>query len=468
MASSENQGLQIALIILFGLMIVLSVTTFIFFKDYQEAETRATTDKAAADKATGDMNVEKGNVEMLKEIIGFKKDATMESVTASSTADFAKYAGALPADKKFYRDALDAVYASLQKVQADHKATSEQIATLQAVNAAFEKSATEKVTAAEEARNKAVADLDAERTKFMEAQKKSETEKKDLVDQLAKAQQEKAAEIEKVKKELEVVQKKVGTELELNKGLAEKNKRLQGETFAIDDGEVRSINVRNKAVWINVGRADDLRPQVTFNVHAAGLKPSDNLKKAKIEVTQILGEHLAEAKILEDSLEDPIVPGDKIYTPLWDPGRPEHFAIAGRIDFDGDGRDDHERLRNLIRLSGGVIDAELQPDGSIKGAMTVETRYLVLGPIESESKTREAYNSMVQTAKQYGADTLMVDKLLDRIGWHEATKLVRFGHDSNIDKVPPKDAPDGGLPRSTGSTSDLFKQRRPGATTSAY
>ena len=354
------------------------------------------------------------------------------------------------------------MYASLQKVQADAKATSEQIATLQAVNAAFEKTATEKVTAADEARNKAVADLDAERAKFMEAQKKAEEEKKKLVDELAKEQTDKAAEIEKVKKDLEVVQKKVGTELELNKGLAEKNKRLQGETFANDDGEVRSINLRTKAVWINVGRADGLRPQVTFNVHPASEKPSDNIKKAKIEVTQILGEHLAEAKILEDSMEDPIVPGDKIYTPLWDPGRPEHFAIAGKIDFDGDGRDDHERLRNLIRISGGVIDAELQPDGSIKGAMTVETRYLVLGPIESESKTREAYNSMVQMAKQFGADTLMVDKLLDRIGWHDSTRLVRFGHDSNIDKVPPADAPDGGLPRSTGSTSDLFKQRRPG------
>ncbi len=468
MASSENQGLQIALIILFGLMIVLSVTTFIFFKDYQEAETRATTDKTAADKALGDLNVEKGNVKILKELIGFKDADTMEAVTAGSTADFTKYASALPADKKLYRDALEAVYASLQKVQADAKATSDQIVTLQAVNAAFEKSATEKVTAAEEARNKAVADLDAERAKFMEAQKKAETDKKDLVDQLAKVQQEKAAEVEKVKKDLEVVQKKVGTELELNKGLAEKNKRLQGETFATDDGEVRSINLRTKAVWINVGRADDLRPQITFNVHAAGLKPSDNIKKAKIEVTQILGEHLAEAKILEDSLEDPIVPGDKIFTPLWDPGRPEHFAIAGRIDFDGDQRDDHERLRNLIRLGGGVIDAEIQSDGSVKGALTVETRYLVLGPVDSGTSYHEAYNAMIQQAKQFGTETLMVDKLLDRIGWHESTKLVRFGHNSNIDKVPPADAPDGGFPVSTGGTSDLFKQRRPGATSSAY
>ena len=99
----------------------------------------------------------------------------------------------------------------------------------------------------------------------------------------------------------------------------------------------------------------------------------------------------------------------------------------------------------MIQLGGGVIDAELMPDGSVKGAMTVETRYLVLGPIDGE-KTREAYNSMISTAKQYGADTLNVDKLLDRIGWHEATKLVRFGHDSNIDKVPPAEAPDGGLP----------------------
>ena len=145
-------------------------------------------------------------------------------------------------------------------------------------------------------------------------------------------------------------------------------------------------------------------------------------------------------------MEDPIVPGDKIYTPLWDPGRPEHFAIAGRVDLDGDLRDDRERLRNLIRIGGGVIDAELQPDGSTKGTMTVETRYLVLGPIDGE-KTREGYNSMIQTAKQFGADTLMVDKLLDRIGWHESTRLVRFGHDSNIDKVPPADAPDGGFPR---------------------
>ena len=71
MASSENQGLQIVVIILFGFMIVLSVTTFIFFKDYQEADNRARPIKRRP-KALGDLNVEKGNLKILKELIGFK------------------------------------------------------------------------------------------------------------------------------------------------------------------------------------------------------------------------------------------------------------------------------------------------------------------------------------------------------------------------------------------------------------
>ena len=38
MAARENQGLQIALIIFVMLTIVLIVTTFLFFRNYQEAQ----------------------------------------------------------------------------------------------------------------------------------------------------------------------------------------------------------------------------------------------------------------------------------------------------------------------------------------------------------------------------------------------------------------------------------------------
>ena len=115
-------------------------------------------------------------------------------------------------------------------------------------------------------------------------------------------------------------------------------------------------------------------------MHSPDQTAGKDAKKGTIEVTQILGDHLAEARIIDDSLIDPLVPGDKIYTPLWDPGHPERFAIAGKIDIDGDGRDDHERLKNLILLSGGVVDADLQPDGKQTGTMTVDTRDLIIGP----------------------------------------------------------------------------------------
>ena len=69
--------------------------------------------------------------------------------------------------------------------------------------------------------------------------------------------------------------------------------------------------------------------------------PADlsNLKiegnKGSIEVTHVLGDHLAEARVTDDKLADPILPGDKVYTPLWNPGQKRHFALAGFFNIDG-------------------------------------------------------------------------------------------------------------------------------------
>src|SRR5262249_17780677 len=157
------------------------------------------------------------------------------------------------------------------------------------------------------------------------------------------------------------------------------------------------VNQRNGTVWINLGRNDALRRQVSFTVHTPDSKPGGTEgKKGSIEVTQILGDHLAEAKITGDSLTNPILPGDKIYTPLWDPNRPERFAIAGKIDINGDGQDDREQLKSLIALSGGAVDAELDAEGKMIGAISADTRYLIAGPIQD--KARNAWTKMASDA----------------------------------------------------------------------
>jgi hypothetical protein len=467
MASSENQGLQFALIVFFILMVVLSVTTFIFFNSYQEAETRWKKDAQKVVDSEKHLADAQAELAKLKEFIGLKPDATLESAQKDFETDMKDLAAGLSPEKRYYRQALGETFSAKAKVSAELADAQDQIVKLNAVNAAYQKTANEQVAAATAAKDKALADLKAEQGKFMDAQRTADGEKKSLVEQLAKAQQEKTAEVDKAKKEVELLQKEVASSKVLVKDLAGEKEKLLGKTFAMDDGVIRNVNQRTATVWINLGKADGLRPQVTFTVHRTGLPATEEGRKASIEVTNILGDHLSEARILEDSLKDPIVPGDKIYTPLWEPGHPEHFAMIGRIDFNGDGRDDRQRLRNLIVANGGTIDAEVDPEtAKVTGAMTVDTRYLIRGPLGAE-KTREAYEAMVTTAKQVGAETISVDKLMDKIGWRDPNQVVRFGRDTNAEQYKPR-LPDGGLPRSPGSTSDVFRKRRPGEPVNAY
>ena len=51
MAARENQGLQIALIIFVMLTIILSVTTFLFYRNFKGAQLEAASAKDSATKA---------------------------------------------------------------------------------------------------------------------------------------------------------------------------------------------------------------------------------------------------------------------------------------------------------------------------------------------------------------------------------------------------------------------------------
>src|SRR5206468_3589557 len=102
---------------------------------------------------------------------------------------------------------------------------------------------------------------------------------------------------------------------------------------------------------------------------------------------------------------NPIMPGDQIFSPTWEPGRAEHFALTGFMDIDNDGGSDRQRIRDLIALNGGVIDAESDDEGKKTGSMSINTKYLVLGDPpkasdlnEKESGRIDAYSSMLREA----------------------------------------------------------------------
>src|SRR4029078_6892055 len=94
-------------------------------------------------------------------------------------------------------------------------------------------------------------------------------------------------------------------------------------------------------------------------------------QKGTIEVTRVLDEHLSEARITSDDPKNPILSGDRIYSPAWHRGKQLHFALTGIIDVNGDGISDLQIVRNLITLNGGVLDAYLNDDGGVEGTMSV-------------------------------------------------------------------------------------------------
>src|SRR5205814_522187 len=98
---------------------------------------------------------------------------------------------------------------------------------------------------------------------------------------------------------------------------------------------------------------------------------SEAKKKGTIEVINITGPHMAECRILADSTPNPLLPNDLIFTPLWRPGQQDHFALVGMMDIDGDGVDDREKVHDLIRINGGIIDAETDAKGNAIGEVTV-------------------------------------------------------------------------------------------------
>jgi len=453
----ENQGLQIALIILFVLIVMLAVVTFTLFTQNQQYGESLKAMQTERDNA---INVEKkltGDVYKLKEWIGLDPAAADDGLVEAEkafNADKEKFMAPLPTEKHKYRLALEQTHADINTANEKTIQFTESVKQMETVNAQFEVASKKQVDEALAAKKKAEDDLASQATVFADAQRKAEDEKKDLVAKSDALQKQLSESTDAAKVEVESRDKKIAVLEVKNNELTETIKQLRGVGDIADDGEIRRVDQRSRIVWINLGRADALRPQVTFTVHGEGVPPGTS--KAKIQVTQILDDHLAEARILEDSLTNPLIPGDKIYTALWDPGRQEHFYLAGRMDIGG--VDGSEQLRSMVSLAGGALDGELDGKGQVTGSMNSQTRYLVLGEQTVACKTK--YEQLIADAKLLGVEAIGLDKFLDHVGWKTATVGARFGNGGNVATMP-RELPDGGVPATTGGPLDKFRSRRP-------
>jgi hypothetical protein len=215
---------------------------------------------------------------------------------------------------------------------------------------------------------------------------------------------------------------------------------------------------------VNLGEADGLRRLMTFGVFTSATDDvSQAEKKASIEVIEIMGPHMCEARITDDKPGNPVVLGDLVFTPIWAPGKRIHFALAGFLDMDGDGRSDLEKVKSIISTNGAVVDAFQDATGAVKGLITTETNYLVMGlpPDDKSTKDmRRGYTKMIDDAKSNLVKPIKLDELLQRMGYRDMEHVTQYGKGANprdFRPTPPRE----GNPVSSGTVSPLFQPRQP-------
>jgi hypothetical protein len=459
MARSQTQGYQIAVVVLGILWVLTCVTAVIFARKFDTAFKQGEKDRADAQKAMAAARGAEEDMSKLKQWMGFEPTSSLADIEKTSQSDWQKYAATLPEAQRTYRASLEATAAALADAQKNLALRTEEVQSLKDRNESREAIKDKQIAEHRQQLEKAHADLAAEKAKYEEARLRLETQNSAYAQQIKQLTTEldtvRAQYDQDMSKARQTEQLRAQELKERDRTIAE----LRGQTPATPDGTIREVNHRGRTVWVNLGEADGLTRQVTFSVYGLDRNGvAKGKRKAAIEVTRILGPHLAEANIIEDDYSDPIVRGDQVYTPLWHPRRPERFALVGFMDIDGDDVSDREMIHELITMNGGIVDAEVDDEGKETGQMTLNTRYLVVG--KDKDNVIEKIGQMKTRAEEYGVEVLSLAKFLDHIGWKNTNKVLRYGSDRYRDfQAPP---PDGGRKSSSGITTERYRTRKLG------
>jgi hypothetical protein len=242
--------------------------------------------------------------------------------------------------------------------------------------------------------------------------------------------------VARFEKEVKTLQQTVAQQLQ-------KIDDLQKVSFERADGFVRQVDHSTKLVWINLGSEDRLPDRLTFSVYSQshhGIARGHQDIKGSIEITRIIGPHMAEARILKNDIYNPIHAGDPIYTPLWSPGVTESFAFSGIMDVDGDGKGDRDLLHSILKAAGAKISNEVDDNGVRHGTgLTNADKFLVLGTIpdpqeaadvkerERRKKLSEQHEKIETEAKNNGVRVIRLADFLAYIGFKADRRLWRPG-----------------------------------------
>jgi len=468
----ENQGLQIGLIVAVMFAIIFGVMAFMFYRSYTDARG----DVAGKNEEVRNMQRQRddalGDNQNLKTMIGVGVGVAVPVATIREefTKEMAAHLASFPDADRTYKKAVEHLNDAVQTKNASlakEQAASQSLRTTleQRENAA--KLQLAKVLGEQK---KAADDLQDTSKDYVDRRQKLTDEQKRLLADVDRTKKKADGDVAKIQTDRDRVKAESD---KLAVGLRQAREKIEvmtKPTFEKASGKIEWVNQANRMVWINLGQADNLNRLTSFSVYDGRTGDVTRaVKKASIEVIQVLGPHLAEARITEDKISNPLLPGDVIHTPLWDPGQQRHFAVTGSIDIDRDGKSDLDLLLTLIRTNGGVVDCWQGQDGKRyvapgrKSPIDGDTNYLIQGARPDDSSPRpwlDVHSAINDDADKWAIKKVRLDDFLAQIGYRRETRVITYGTGAPPGQLR-STAPQGGAPKSTGTTSGLFQERKP-------
>lgn len=469
MAMRESTGLQIALILFVMITVVLAVTTYFSFQSASTSDQAAKTMEEKLNKANTAREGVLLENEELRGMLGYqmvvKGGPAIDEIKKNKVADMAKFGPGYPEENRNYRNLVSYQDTQLVAKNAELAAEKENLAKKDeelALARQREQNAIkqhdDEYQLAFKSFQKEVADVKGSQqitaSTNNDIQKKLEASSRQALVDKANLEKEKEAYVQQTEK----LQRQ--NKILIDKIAAEQNPAAVGAAER-PDGKITWVNQRGGNVYVNLGSADGLQRSTRFTVYDAGtVNLSQSDPKASIEVTTIRGAHLAQARIVEDTLSDPILTDDNVYSPVWNPGQKTHFALVGFMDIDKDGKSDRQLVRGLIAQNGGVVDAEVLDDGTWEGKLTVNTRYLVQGERANEktaTAVRQTASRMFREADSLGVEKMSIERLLSDMGWRGSERTVGAGTEATGGEFK-------AVPKESGGNGGFQPRTRPGAT----
>jgi NAD-dependent DNA ligase len=202
--------------------------------------------------------------------------------------------------------------------------------------------------------------------------------------------------VKEMQRELELEQKNARlVENDLQREIERLERRVQelmnqkeiDQSLLRKDGSIVAARTDLGFVVIDLGWQNNLRPGTRFDVFTT--RAGSQVVKGTIEVTEV-DDRIAHGRIVEvlDD-KDPIIDGDQLHNPIYDPDQTKVFVIKGVFhEFSP------EELARFIRDAGGIVDNN----------MSSRTHFLVAGDNSDEA---------VRQASDYGVVILSERKLIE-------------------------------------------------------